>query len=164
MIIRVTTKLGRKIGESPHRSLAPDANPFADWSADLFTADRTQYVIVVNTPSLYALVMYGRGITTGERFLRLWMSPLGDLMRHDGLSFTFERLVVPAVGQVAFSKALNRRVTGSMNDMIAHAKAHLTIDGRSPHETSFRLNEMPMSYLGHGVPRDAFRKLPPPED
>ncbi len=36
MILRITAKLGKKIGVSPPGSLPADPNPFADWSARLF--------------------------------------------------------------------------------------------------------------------------------
>ena len=40
-----------------------DGNPFADWSANLFVADRTQYILLSNTRPFYSTVMYGKGIT-----------------------------------------------------------------------------------------------------
>ena len=65
MILRISAKLGKKIHLAPDRILPADLNPFADWSAHLFTADRTQYVLISNTISLErsALVV-----------LRLWQS------------------------------------------------------------------------------------------
>ena len=42
---------------------------FADWSAHLFTAERTQYILISNTASLYSMVMFGRGITDDCRFI-----------------------------------------------------------------------------------------------
>lgn len=39
MIFRLSQKLAKKIKEAPSQSLPPDPNPFADWSAHLFTAD-----------------------------------------------------------------------------------------------------------------------------
>ena len=40
-------------------------------------------------------------------------------------SFVYQRLVAPAGICVKLGKALNRSVTGSMNDMVAHAKCWL---------------------------------------
>ena len=71
MIFRLSQKLAEKIKEAPSRSLPPDPNPYADWSAHLFTAERTQYIILTNTPSLYSAVVYGRGIATASQFLTL---------------------------------------------------------------------------------------------
>ena len=46
MIFRLTQKLGTKI-KAGQRSESPlDENPYADWSCHLFTAGRTQYIIL----------------------------------------------------------------------------------------------------------------------
>ncbi|WP_420860827.1 DUF6933 domain-containing protein [Symmachiella dynata] len=39
-----------------------DDNPYAYWSAHLFTAERTQYIILSNTKSLCSCVIFGKGI------------------------------------------------------------------------------------------------------
>jgi len=59
LILRLSQNLAKKVDAG---SLKP--NPFADWSAHLFTADRAQYVIVTNTTSLYSVVMRGSGIAS----------------------------------------------------------------------------------------------------
>ena len=61
MIFRLSQKLAKKLKVSSLKPASADPNPFADWSAHLFTADRTQYLILTNTPSLYSMVIYGRG-------------------------------------------------------------------------------------------------------
>ena len=58
MILRLSQKLAKKLKEGTLTSLPLDENHYADWSAHLFTADRTQYIIVTNTQSLYSVVMY----------------------------------------------------------------------------------------------------------
>ena len=55
MIFRLSQKLATKLHESGLPSLPLDENPYADWSAHLFTAERTQYVIVANTRSPFAM-------------------------------------------------------------------------------------------------------------
>ena len=62
-------------------------------------------------------------------------------------------------GEVVFSKALSRSVTGSMNDLIFHAKMWMVEVELSPFDASFKLNEMPMSALGYRKPQGAFRRL-----
>ena len=71
MILRLTAKLGEKVGLLPETRLPLDENPFADWTGHLFRAERVQYIIIANTPSLYSLVMYGRGVTDEHRHPRL---------------------------------------------------------------------------------------------
>ena len=159
MIVRVSAKLGKKIHLSPDRVLPADESPFADWSAHLFTADRTQYILISNTASLYSMVMFGRGITDDCRFLDRITSYMGEFIRADGHEFIFERLITPCLGRVRFSKALNRSVIGSMNDLIYQAQLHLVEDVLSPFDVSFRLNEVPLSCLEHITPRNSFHHL-----
>ena len=89
MIFRLSQKLAKKIKEAPKQSLPPEPNPFADWSGHLFTADRTQYMILTNTPSLYSAVMYGRGITNDSQFLDRALNCIRELMMDDGFEFVW---------------------------------------------------------------------------
>jgi hypothetical protein len=164
MIVRVSAKLGKKIQVSPAKSLPADPNPFADWSAHLFTADRVQYILVTNTPSLYSMVTYGRGVTDDSQFLIRITSYMGEFIRDDGHAFLFERLIAPSTARVAFSKPLNRAIIGSMNDLVFQAKVLLIEQEMSPYDTSFLLNDVPLSYLKYGNPREAFLKLKPSEE
>jgi hypothetical protein len=70
MILRLSQKLSTKINAGKLAEMPLDENPYADWSRHLFTADRTQYIILSNTASLYSCVMYGRGVTDDSRFGR----------------------------------------------------------------------------------------------
>lgn len=159
MIFRLSQKLATKIHEQPPKSLPLDANAFADWSGHLFTADRAQYIIVTNTASLYSAVFYGRGITDDNQFLRQALDTIREVMDDDGLEFIHRRFVAPSTGMVQFSKALNRSVTGSMNDMVQCAKFLLAEEELSPFDIAFKLNEMPMSALKYANPREALKTL-----
>ncbi len=164
MIVRVSAKLGKKIHVSPVKSLPADTNPFADWSAHLFTADRVQYILMTNTLSLYSMVMYGRGVADDNQFLNRITSYMGEFICEDGHAFLFERLIAPSTAHVAFSKSLNRAVTGSMNELVLQARFLMVEQEMSPYETSFQLNDVPMSYLKYDNPREAFLKLKPSEE
>ncbi len=159
MIFRLSQKLANKLKEGTLPSLPLDKNPYADWSARLFTADRTQYVILTNTKSLYSAVMYGRGITDGGLFIDRALRCIREFMEDDGQAFVYHRFIAPASEQVRFGKALNRSVTGSMNDLVYHAKTWLTEGDLSPHDAGFRLNEIPMSPFGYQNPREVFKEL-----
>jgi len=163
MIFRLSQKLAKKLKTGATTTLPLDDNPYADWSCHLFTADRTQYVILSNTKSLYSVVMYGKGITDDSRFIERALSTIREFMEDDGQAFVDQRFIAPASGTVQFAKALNRSVTGSMNDLIYHAQMWLTEGELSPHDIGFKLNEMPMSALGkprgYQQPREAFKAL-----
>jgi hypothetical protein len=159
MIIRTSASLNKKIHVAPLLSLPLCSNPFADWSARLFTADRAQYIVVTNTTSLYSVLMHGRGITDAGSFIQRTVTAIGEQLREDALSFLFERLIAPQTTQVAFSKPLNPSVTGSLNDIVRQCQFHLAVRGLSPFDTARMLAECPMGALGYAFPNKAFAKM-----
>jgi hypothetical protein len=165
MILRLSQKLNTKIKAGTLKAMPLDENPYADWSCHLFTAVRTQYILVSNTQSLYSCVLYGKGITNDYPFIQRVLSSLREFMADDGQSFIYQKFVVPSSGTVSFSTALNRSVTGSMNDLIGHATAWLEYGDIAPHDLGFRLNDILLSAIAasksekYGKPNDAFNLL-----
>lgn len=159
MILRLSQRVAKKIKTVPTLALPLDENPFADWSVHAFTVNRAHYLILTNTASLYSCVMHAAGITSDHLLLDRGLSAIRELTIDDGLEFTYRRFIAPFTGQIKFSNALNRSVTGSMNDLVSHAKFWLTERGLAPHVTSFELNAMPMSALNYAIPREAFKLL-----
>src|SRR5262245_42497949 len=95
MIFRLSHKLNAKIKAGALRSLPLHENPLADWSAHLFVAGRTQYLLLSNTRSLYSTVLYGKGTA----------SALGSLTVEQQVE---EIIVIPARGlALAFDAGLD---------------------------------------------------------
>ncbi len=71
MIFRLSQKLAAKLKEGRPFAVAAAGRESLcrARSAHLFTADRTQYIIISNTKSLYSVVLYGRGITDSSQFI-----------------------------------------------------------------------------------------------
>jgi hypothetical protein len=164
MIFRLSQKLAKKLKEGNLPETPLDDNPYADWSAHLFTVARTQYIIITNTKSLYSVVMYGKGIADYSQFISQALNALREFMEDDGQSFVYQRLIAPASGSVRFAKTLDRSVTGSINELVKFATYYLENE-MSPHDLGFKLNDVPMSALGssksegYGKPREAFTAL-----
>ena len=125
MIFRLSQKLATKLKEGNLPSLQLDQNPYADWSAHLFAADRTQYILVANTKSLYSVVMYGKGITDSGLFIERALSAIREFMEDDGQSFVYQQFIGPSSANVDFAKALDRTITGSINELVKFAKFYL---------------------------------------
>lgn len=159
MILRLSAKLGTKIGVSPAESLPAHENPCLDWSGHLFLANRKQYVLICNTASLYSLVLPGKGIKDEISLVENVAQGLDEALRSDGLQDWRERTKGWELEGALFSKALNRSVTGSMNDLVVHAKYFLSEEGLSSFQTSVCLNETPFSYLGYATPREVFESF-----
>jgi hypothetical protein len=165
MILRLSQKLNTKIKAGKLTEMPLDENPYADWSCHLFTADRTQYIIMSNTASLYSCVMYGKGITDDSRFIERALSTIREFMEDDGQAFVYQRFIAPSSSTVSFAKALNRKVTGSMNELVMAATHSLESGEVAPHDVGFYLNDFLLSAIatkedrGYGRPKDAFKLL-----
>ena len=159
MIFRLSQKLNGKIKVGSLPTLPIDQNPFADWSATLLIANRIQHILLTNTRSLYSVVMLGKGVVDEGDFIERALRTLGEFTADDGLQFIYQRFIAPSSATVRFSKAVDRSVTGSMNDLVLHATDWLTEGERSPHEVGFKLNEIPFSSLKYAMPREAFKTM-----
>ncbi len=93
MIFRLSQKLSKKIKVAPKSVAPPDENLFADWSAHLFTADHTQYIILTNTQSLYSMVMPGKGITDDRRFFDAAIAYIRESLCAAGMEFIFRNFI-----------------------------------------------------------------------
>ena len=159
MIVRLSSKLGKKLKFLPTEVLPAHNNPYADWSAHLFTADRAQYILIANTVSLYSTVIFGRGINHDGVFLDRAISSISELIEDDGFQLIRERVFLPETSSISFSKALNRSVTGSMNELVIYAQTILSEEEISPYDLSFKLNDMLLSYIDYVPPREAYGKM-----
>ena len=165
MILRLSQKLNTKIKAGKLSEMPLDENPYADWSCHLFTADRSQYIIMCNTVSMYSCVMYAQGITNDSRFIVRVLDLLREFMEDDGEAETYQQHIAPASGSVQFAKALNRSVIGSINELVMVAEIHLIEGDMAPHDVGFKLNDFLLSAIAgegdhrYGKPKEAFKKL-----
>lgn len=162
MTLRLSHKLNAQVKAGTLTAHPLNDNAFADWSAHLFVADRTRYLLLINTKSLYSTVMFARGITTDGRLIDRALSGIREFMAADNLAFIYQRLIAPTTGLVRFAKALDRSVTGSMNDLALNATVWLTEGGLSPFDVGFKLNAIPFSKLRYARPRAAFTSMAVP--
>lgn len=167
MIFRLSQKLTDKIKVGKLGAMPLDENPLADWSAQSFAVGRSQYILLANTKALRSTVLVAKGITSGADFVELALGGVRDILEADGHAGVYEQVVVPACTSILYAKALNRSVTGSLNDMIKHASYWLALGDVGMGEISARLKGTPMSALGrvgspYGFPRDVFKEIVEP--
>ena len=125
MIIRLSEKLCTKIKVGKLKEMPLDENLYADWSANLFVVDRTQYIILSNTASLYSCVMYGKEIKNDSWFIQRALNSIREFMDADGCEDVYLNQIAPSTRTVCFAKALNRQVIGSMKGT-RHVGEHCT--------------------------------------
>lgn len=165
MIIRLSQKLCTKIKVGKLKEMPLDENPYADWSANLFVVDRTQYIILSNTASLYSCVMYGKEIKNDNWFIQRSLNSIREFMEADGCEEVYLNQIAPSTRTMSFAKALNRQVIGSMNELVMSASSVLESEEVSPFEIGFGINDLLLSAIatkedhGYSTPKIAFQRL-----
>jgi len=140
-------------------------NPFADWSCHIFPANRSQYILLSNTKSLYSCVMPAKGVTNQKYFVESAMNCIKDFTAYDANQWAFRKFIAPEFETIQFSKALNRSVTSSLNQLVDCAQGLLIDCQMSPHEVGFKLNDFLLSSIAekkserYGKPREAFLRM-----
>ena len=174
MHFRLTQKLAKKLKEPVSlQTLNAHQNLLADWTANLFTAARTQYVIVCNTATMFSCLFYGAGVSNDDKFIKAALQAIRDAMKDEGLEEIYLDKIVPATRSIRFGKSLNRSVTGSVTEQVTAAKARLEDGDLAPYQAADQINNNLLSYLGekqgdYGRPREVFHALcqrmisPPP--
>ena len=165
MIFRLTKTLNARIDAGTLEALPLNENPLLDWSAHLFSVGRSRFILLSNTVSLLSAVVPGQGVTSEDSFrvracddIRACLTALG----YESIS----RMVIPAdSGPVRFAKALNRSVSGSMNELVKCAEVCMSEGELTLPEVGHGLNDTLLSALaacgsyGYGKPREAFRVM-----
>lgn len=165
MIFRLSQRLNQKIKTGTLKVSPLNRNPFGDWSSHIFLAKRRQYILLCNTKSLYSCVMPAKGITNQRLFTESAVNCIRDFTADDANQWSFRKFIGPEFKTVQFSKASNRSVTSSMNQLIEYAQDLLIEDAMSPHEVGFKLNDFLLSAIaekksdGYGTPNDAFQRM-----
>jgi hypothetical protein len=108
--------------------------------------------------------MYGKGISDDSTFIDRALTNIREFMESDGLGLLYHRLIVPATAVIRFAKALDRKVTGSMNELVMSAIDDLADGEMSPFDVGAKLNETLLSAIatdgsGYGHPRDTFKAM-----
>jgi len=164
MLFRLSQKLGAKIKAGKLVQAPLHADPLLDWSAQSFAVGRTQYILLSNTKSLFSTILLAKGCTDLPRFIERAVSGIRECLEAHGDERVFRDFIAPHAGIVRFAKALNRSVTGSMNEQIRCAGFCMVDGDLSLLELGQRLNDNLLSAIASsgstfGRPRDAFREL-----
>lgn len=160
MIMRLTQKLAKKVKVGLTESLPLHPDPLADWSANLFTMQRYQFIMFTNTATLYSAVIRGAGVNDGESLVAGGLQAVRAQMLYDGFPITFyDDFIAPHGQRLEFSKSANRAVLGSMNDGIHLARAFLIEPSATLLDGGEAVNRAPMSVLGMGRPKETLLTL-----
>jgi len=156
LIFRITKKLAKKIKAEPAPAMPPHDNPFLDWTANLFMVSRWQCIILTNSASLYSVVFPGKGVPNKQAFVEESIKALRENIALDGIMHIFDTKIASALDSVSFCKTGDRRVLGSMNELVFQAKVDFLHMGRSLQLVNHGLNRTLLSPLKGQYPIEAF--------
>ena len=161
MVIHLTQKLAKKLHVTNLAASEGVTVPYAHWCANLFVANRAQYILTTNAASLFSVVIYGRGITNDREYVNQFVSALQEQVDAHGLQFVFKRVIVPTMSEIALAKASDRSVLGSMNDMVVNCKCRVDMGDSDPFQLGLYVNATPMGSIKYHYPRDEFARMQP---
>jgi len=123
------------------------SDPYCDWCAHGFSANRLRYLMLTNTHSFLSVVIPGSGITSEKAFIRESVNGIQRYLSESGRREVFETFIAPHTSSIRWAKVPDRSVLGTMNELIYLAQCHLIEGGLPPRVVSERLNEVPISVL-----------------
>ena len=159
MIFRISDKLSKKIKETGLKFVEFHENPFLDWSSHIFTCDRTQYILLTNSKTLFSVVFYGKGVNDCNTFINASFTSLREHMEDIQMEFSYRKFISNLHDGVLFSKIRNKSLLGSINDLIYQSKEILRFNEISPYDLSENFNRIPMKYLKYKTALDVIKDL-----
>lgn len=81
MIINFTEKLRNKLHLPDHDPVESPQALHHCWYAKVFTAQRVQYILTANAACLFTVVVYGRDVSDGDRYLTEFLRELREHLR-----------------------------------------------------------------------------------
>jgi hypothetical protein len=163
LIIHLTQKLAKKIKVVPATAFPFHKNPLLDWTANMFMVSRWQCIIITNSHCLYSVLLAGRGLSSESAFIDEGMTALREQMTLDGALQIYDSQIAPHIDSISFCKTNDRRVLGSMNELVFLAKCDLLEIGLPIELVNIRLNETPMSMVRHHNPKLSLLALAKPK-
>ena len=156
MIIKITSKLSKKLNISLSLIEGENEPSINNWYANLFTFKRTQYILITNEKTLFSFVLAGKGILNNTLFVKKISLQLKQMLEDYNLSFVWEKHFVYEFSTINFSKTTNRKVLGTMNEIIFHAQIILWKKEITLYDLSFELNTLIYSLIEYKKPVEAF--------
>jgi len=105
--------------------------------------------------------MPGRGVSNEKKLVRQGMSNMEEFMVKDGFEFIFRRQIAPYCRTIILSKVTDKKVLGSIVEMVREAQFWLIERDLSPFEAASKINTTIFSYLRYNHPKEVFAQLKP---
>lgn len=151
--LRCTQKLLARLKAEPEQDVAQPDTVLGDWYATLVRVGRTQVILAVSERTLLPVVLPAK---EGRLFVQRLSHELEPVLLSIGVPPDGAAAECRAMQRWAFGKTANRRVLGSLNDLVFQLQVGLA---ESPVRTlqahSLWLAKTPLKVIDYGAPDQA---------
>lgn len=163
MILRCSQKFLNFMGISKREvALIPaNENEIHDWHAHLFYLNRRKHLIFTHSASLFSVVIFDVLKKDIADFKAFFLKNLSRCLYYEEFSAEEINRITGAVSDITFSLTSDRRVIGSINELIYQYQSGVEWHQPSQEELpefQRRLNQIPMSLLKMKYPIERFRE------
>lgn len=161
MLFHITSKLQKKLHVPLVIPFPIDNGSFQGWYANIFRANRIQYILTTHATSLYSVVIPGKGVNSGTAYNAAFQNALRDQLQWHGLPDVYGTHIAPYAATATFAKTADRSVLSSMNSMVEQIISTLEFldPSLSPPELGIHISEVPRKSLGYRLPVEALAML-----
>jgi hypothetical protein len=156
--LRPTLELAKAIKLENLPALPPSEHPLTDWCVRGFRVRRNTYLIFTDMLSLYSLIVTRRGATTAAKLRRIFATAVHENFNHPTLGDSPASDILKSMANCQFSRCQDRRVLGSINDLVGGAQWHLEY-GKAINETTQIINTTPLGHLKMNNPNRELAQL-----
>jgi hypothetical protein len=143
-------------GGAPNSTLGP-------WHANLIYIARRKCVLFTNDKTLFN---FNAPYVTRAEIRRLHVLFLGYLhpvLAQEGFCARLRERIAADYAELAYAKAVNKSVLGSMNDFAFHYEYHILswggVHSAGVPSINSKLNHMPMGAINYSLPVDAVKAV-----
>lgn len=164
-LIRCTRKLQKEMGLKPS-DLFPGGAPnstLGPWHANLIYIARRKCVLFTNDKTLFNFIAPDVTRVEIRRLHELFHGYLHPVLAQEGFCARLRERIAAEYSEVAYAKAVNKSVLGSMTDLAFHYEYHILSAGgvhsaEVPNIIS-NLNHMPMGAIKYSYPVEAVKAI-----
>ncbi len=151
LTFRPTLDFAKKLKIAELEDLPLSEQCLTDWCVRPFRVGRRSFLIFTETITLYSLIVPRRGITIPAKLRQAFASTVHEHFQTPNIGSVHVSSILLALSDCHFSRCRDRRVLGSINDLVWGAHCHLEAGDSIPH-TIKRINQTPLSYLDMDKP------------
>ncbi len=144
-------------------SSTKDKATLGNWYANLVTMDKRKTIIFTNEETLFSFVTTGVTKNSHQRVVAALFVGIWHLLRRKKIEEAQVISIHEEYKNIDFAKTQNRRILGSMNDIVRIFEIMIRLNGGwnecNLDEVTDNINCAPMKYLDYKSPVDCFNNL-----